>query len=735
MTNVKMFRLNHTSSLRILPVMSTILTSHILGLPRVGARREWKFALESFWKGTLDEKGLEEAAKKIRLDNLARQSDAGLDLITVGDFAAYDQVLTNLQRYTGAVSWTEHFRLARGDENSKPWDMTKWFDTNYHYLVPELSAATAWNGAGDDLLAAIDEALATGIPAAKLKAVVLGPVTLLALSKWNGAGTVWNALSAASTAFRRVLQGVAARGVLWVQVDEPVLALDDDEAVNQALRSVYAERLAGQPRLLLATYFGAVDHRRSVIDGLAVDGVHLDLVRGPGQLEGWYWPKGRVLSAGLVDGRNVWPTSREQVAHRLAGWSSDTATWVASSCSLLHVPVDAAQENTGVKLSFAVQKLSEVHTLTRGLPRPSEALAEAVSDHVEPVRRQPEFGVRSKVQAQALQLPLWPTTTIGSFPQTTDLRALRASWKKGAITDDAYQTALKIATADTVRWQEEAGLDVLVHGEFERNDMVESFAELLDGFTVTANGWVQSYGSRCVKPPVISGDVSRPKAMTVEWARYAQSLTSKLMKGMLTGPVTVTQWSFVRDDIPRSEVANQIARALADEVLDLEAAGIRVIQVDEPAFREGLPLRQRDHEAYWAWAVEAFHRTVAAVKPETQIHTHMCYSDFSTCLPQIAALDADVITIETSRSAMALLDDFGRFAYPAAVGPGVWDIHSPRVPTVDEMVDLLARAAKVLPADRLWANPDCGLKTRGWPEVKAGVANLVAAAKKLRAVG
>jgi 5-methyltetrahydropteroyltriglutamate--homocysteine methyltransferase len=710
--------------------MNTTLNSHILGLPRIGARREWKFALESFWKGTLDERGLEAAAKTIRLDNLKRQTDAGLDLITVGDFAAYDHVLTNLQRYTGAVSWTEHFRLARGDAKSKPWDMTKWFDTNYHYLVPELSSSTAWNGNGEDLLRDIDEALDAGIPASRLKAVVLGPVTLLALSKWTGPGTVWSALPAARAAFRRVLAAVASRGLVWVQVDEPVLVLDADATVDDALKAVYADK-AGQPRLLLATYFGAVDHRRPVIDALAVDGVHLDLVRGAGQLAGWNWPKDRVLSAGLVDGRNVWPTSEAQVAARLAGWKGGTA-WVASSCSLLHVPVDASGETSG-RFAFAVQKLSEVQALTKGLPSPAAGTGGGASSAAAPVRRQPGFAVRAAAQTKALNLPAWPTTTIGSFPQTAELRALRASWKKGSITNEAYETALKAETAEAVRWQEEAGIDVLVHGEFERNDMVESFAELLDGFAVTANGWVQSYGSRCVKPPVIAGDVSRPRPMTVAWAKYAQSLTDKPLKGMLTGPVTVTQWSFVRDDIARSEVAFQIAAALAAEVNDLEAAGIGIIQVDEPAFREGLPLRRQDQAAYWAWAIEAFHRTVAGVKAETQIHTHMCYSDFSTCLPQIAALDADVITIETSRSAMALLDDFGRFEYPAAVGPGVWDIHSPRVPTVDEMVDLLERAAQVLPPSRLWVNPDCGLKTRGWPEVKAGVTNLVAAAKKLRA--
>ncbi len=713
--------------------MSTI--SHILGLPRIGARREWKFALESFWKGTLDERGLEEAARKIRLDNMNRQTETGLDWVTVGDFAVYDHVLTNLLRYTGEVSWSEHFRLARGDKDSKPWDMTKWFDTNYHYLVPELSASTRWNGSGEELLRAVDEALAAGIAVSRLKPVVLGPVTLLALSQWSGPGTAWEALEAAAAAFRRVLGALAARGIAWVQVDEPILVLDQQEAVDRALRSVYGKQETGQPRILLATYFGAVDHRRELIDSLAVDGVHLDLVRGSGQLVGWDWPSGRVLSVGLVDGRNVWTTGRDQVAERLAGWNSGVSTWVASSCSLLHVPVDAALEPASTAgLAFAAQKLKEVKALSGDLPAPTTRSPAAPARTGAPVRRQPAYGVRAEAQRRALKLPAWPTTTIGSFPQTAELRALRASWKKGATSDEDYEASLRRATAEAVRWQEEAGLDVLVHGEFERNDMVESFAELLDGFRATANGWVQSYGSRCVKPPVIAGDVARPRPMTVKWAAYAQSLTPKPMKGMLTGPVTVTQWSFVRDDVPRSEVAFQIAAALAEEVRDLEAAGIAVIQVDEPAFREGLPLRVRDQDAYWSWAIEAFHRTVAAVRPETQIHTHMCYSDFSTCLPQIAALDADVITIETSRSAMALLDDFGRFAYPAAEGPGVWDIHSPRVPSVDEMAELLARAARVLPHQRLWVNPDCGLKTRGWAEVKAGVANLVAAARRLRAL-
>lgn len=713
------------------------MKSHVLGLPRIGARREWKSALEAFWKGALTEQGLEAAAKTIRAENRTRQQEAGLDLITVGDFAAYDQVLTNFLRYSGARSWAGQFRLCRGDAATKPWDMTKWFDTNYHYLVPELDASTPWAGQGEDLVAEVEEALASGIPAARIKAAVVGPVTLLALAKWSGPGTVWDALPAANAAFRRVLHALAERGVAWVQVDEPVLVLDADPLVDQALRAVYGASDPGLPRLLLATYFGAVDHRKAVIDALAVDGLHLDLVRGPGQLSGWTVPAGRVLSLGLVDGRNVWTTRSGQVGPRLAGFDGRSEAWVASSCSLLHVPVDLSAETAldpalAGRLAFAVQKLAEVKALSSALPAPGTAAVPASPAPVPPIRRLPGFEARAGLQAVSLNLPSWPTTTIGSFPQTAELRSLRAQWKKGTLDTAAYEHQLREATARCVRWQDTVGLDVLVHGEFERNDMVEAFGELLEGYAFTKNGWVQSYGSRCVKPPIIHGDVERPAPMTVTWAAYAQSLTRKPVKGMLTGPVTMLQWSFVRDDKPRSEIAFQIARALEKEVLDLEAAGISIIQVDEPAFREGLPLRRKDQEAYWAWAIESFHRTVAAVRPQTQIHTHMCYSDFSTCLPQIAALDADVITIETSRSAMALLDDFGTFRYPNAVGPGVWDIHSPRVPSAEEMEALLKKASLVVPPQRLWVNPDCGLKTRGWSEVEESLKNMVAAARRLR---
>ena len=718
----------------ILPVMK----SHILGLPRMGARRELKSALEAYWKGALTEEGLEAVARTMRAENRARQRDAGLDWITVGDFAFYDHVLANFLRYSGSRSLTGQFRLARGDAQSKPWDMTKWFDTNYHYLVPELDASTSWSGGGQDLLAEVDEALADGYAAGELKAVVLGPVTLLAFAKWTGSGTVWDALPGVTAAFRRILAGLKARGVEWVQVDEPILALDSDPAVDAALGAVYGSRDPSLPQILLATYFGAVDHRKAVIDALAVDGLHLDLVRGAGQLAGWTIPQDRIVSLGLVDGRNVWALTSGQVAARLAGFDGRPDAWVASSCSLLHVPVDLNLETELTpalrgRLSFAVQKLAEVKALSLALPEAAPLDPRPSASGVAPRRRLPAFGARATVQASALGLPSWPTTTIGSFPQTAEVRALRASWKKGTLDTAAYERRLKEEIARCVKWQDDIGLDVLVHGEFERNDMVEAFGELLEGYAFTKYGWVQSYGSRCVKPPIIHGDVSRPRAMTVAWASYAQGLTAKPMKGMLTGPVTMVQWSFVRDDVPRAEVAFQVAAALEKEVLDLEAAGIRIIQVDEPAFREGLPLRQKDHDAYWSWAVDAFHRTVAAVKPQTQIHTHMCYSDFSTCLPQIAALDADVITIETSRSDMVLLDDFGKFEYPNAVGPGVWDIHSPRVPTKDEMVVLLKKAAGVVPKERLWVNPDCGLKTRGWPEVEESLKNLVEAAKEVRA--
>jgi 5-methyltetrahydropteroyltriglutamate--homocysteine methyltransferase len=715
------------------------MKSHVLGLPRIGARRELKSALEAYWKGALTEQGLEVVAAQMRRANRTRQRDAGLDWITVGDFALYDHVLTNFLRYSGARTLGEHFRLARGDAQHRPWDMTKWFDTNYHYLVPELDGQTAWSGNGEDLLAEVDEAVADGFAPASIKPVVLGPVTLLALSRWTGneAGRVWDELPAVVAAWRRVLAGLKDRGVEWVQVDEPVLVLDADPAVDAALEYTYGLRDPSLPKVLLATYFGPVDHRSKVLDALEIDGLHLDLVRGPGQLAGWTIPPGRVLSLGLVDGRNVWKLRPGQAAARLAGFDGRPEAWVASSCSLLHVPLDAGLE-TGLapdlkgRLAFAVQKLSEVSDLARGFPAPSPSVAPAETQPPQVALRQPGFAQRAEVQARALNLPPWPTTTIGSFPQTPELRALRARWKKGELDAAAYENALRDATARCVRWQDEIGLDVLVHGEFERNDMVEYFGEQLDGYAFTAHGWVQSYGSRCVKPPLLHGDVGRPAPMTVSWVAYAQSLTAKPVKGMLTGPVTMLQWSFVRDDLPRSQVAFQIARALAREVLDLEAAGIRIIQVDEPAFREGLPLRQKDHEAYWTWAVASFHAAVGGVRPETQIHTHMCYSDFSTCLPQIAALDADVITIETSRSAMALLDSFGAFAYPNAIGPGVWDIHSPRIPSTQEMAELLVKAARVVPGARLWVNPDCGLKTRGWDEVEPSLRNLVAAARQLR---
>ncbi len=713
------------------------MKSHILGMPRIGARRELKFALESFWKGTLTEQGLQQVARNLRAENRRRQRDAGLDWITVGDFALYDHVLTNFLRYAGPLSLEDQFRRARGDSQSRPWDMTKWFDTNYHYLVPELG--TTWSGSGEDLLAEVTEAVADGYPADRLKVVLLGPVTLLALSHASS-GSVWDSLPALISAWERILARLADAGVGWVQVDEPVLALDADPRIDEALRQVYRSG-ARSPRLLLTTYFGAVAHQRGLIDSLCVDGVHLDLVRGAGQLDGWVWPQGRVLSLGILDGRNVWKAGDDQVAQRLAGVPAQADLWVSSSCSLLHVPVDASPETALApdlrqRLSFAVQKLDEVKLwsdrLARGdlpvvppVPPRNAALASSR-------RRVPGFAIRQPLQQAALHLPPWPTTTIGSFPQTAEIRQLRSAWKRGALDAAAYQARLKEVTAEALHWQDEAGLDVLVHGEFERTDMVEAFGELLDGYAFTGLGWVQSYGSRCVKPPLIHADVARPRPMTVDWATFAQGLTDKPVKGMLTGPVTMLQWAFVRDDKPRAEIAFQIADALRDEVLDLEAAGLKVIQVDEPAFREGLPLRREDQAAYWAWAVEAFHRTVSSVKPETQIHTHMCYSDFSDCLDQIAALDADVLTIETSRSAMTLLNHFRDFRYPNALGPGIWDIHSPRIPSRDEMVDLLRAAARVVDPSRLWVNPDCGLKTRDWPEVKTAITNLVEAARILR---
>ncbi len=754
-------------------------TIHTLGYPRIGAQRELKFALESFWKGATTEADLRATGRTLRERHWNAQREAGLDLVTVGDFAWYDQVLQTAAllgalptRYgfdPARLTLAQSFVLARGNADHAAMEMTKWFDTNYHYLVPELTPDLQdrqWGPGTEWLFDEVREAQAAGH---RVKVVLLGPVTFLHLAKARGGlADKLSLLPQLLQAYAAVLQRLATLGVEWVQIDEPALVLDLPKAWAEAFGPAYATLAAADgPRLLLATYFEAASHHAALIKSLPVAGVHLDLVRAPQQLEAFApWPADKILSAGVVDGRNIWRTDLEHTLARIVplAQSLGERLWLAPSCSLLHVPVDLAAEtrlDDELKgwLAFARQKLDELALIKRALVEGRAAAQDALADnaaaiasraasrrvHNERVKkrgaairaqdaeRAAPYPARAEAQQARLNLPLLPTTTIGSFPQTPEIRQARAQYKRGELQALAYLERMRAEIADVVRRQEALGLDMLVHGEAERNDMVEYFGELLWGYAFTANGWVQSYGSRCVKPPVIYGDVYRPEPMTVEWSKYAQSLTSKPMKGMLTGPVTMLQWSFVRDDQPREQTALQIALALRDEVRDLEAAGIAAIQIDEPAFREGLPLRAADVPGYLEWAARAFRVSASGVRNDTQIHTHMCYSEFNDILPAIASMDADVITIETSRSNMELLDAFGEFAYPNEIGPGVYDIHSPRVPRVEEMEALLDKAARVVPVQRLWVNPDCGLKTRGWPEVEAALQGMVAATRRLRA--
>ena len=749
--------------------------AHTLGFPRIGAQRELKFALESFWRGESNEAALQETGSRLRSAHWAMQAEAGLDMVAVGDFAWYDQVLHTLA-LLGAIptrfgfdpqrlTLADYFTLARGSNAQVAMEMTKWFDTNYHYLVPEWTPDVCFDGGVDWLF---DEVAAAQTAGHCAKAVLVGPLTLLYLGKIkSGFAHKLDLLPRVTAAYQRTLQRLLAAGVGWVQIDEPILALELDAEWRAAFAPTYAALHDGAPSLLLATYFDDVREHAALLRGLPVAGVHLDLVRGAGQLQHFLpdWPQDRVLSVGVVDGRNIWRADLDAVladltpVHRQLG----ERLWIGPSCSLLHVPVDLKHESAmdgELKswLVFARQKLDEIAALRRALhgepttalppfaaaraalqarkssPRIHNALVKKrlakVSDA--DANRAACFSERIVKQQAKWKLPLFPTTTIGSFPQTAAIRQTRAAHKRGEISHLDYLDKMRDEIRLAVQRQEELGLDVLVHGEPERNDMVEYFGEQLWGYGFSANGWVQSYGSRCVKPPFIYGDVYRAEPMTVGWSQFAQSLTDKPMKGMLTGPVTMLQWSFVRDDQPRATTALQIALALRDEVSDLEKAGIGMIQIDEPAFREGLPLKQRDWAHYLDWAVRAFKISASAVADETQIHTHMCYSEFNDILPWIAAMDADVITIETSRSDMELLDGFGRFDYPNDIGPGVYDIHSPRVPNIDEMDRLLRKARSVIPDARLWVNPDCGLKTRDWPETRAALANMVQAAHLLR---
>ena len=761
------------------------MIAHNLGFPRIGAQRELKKAVEAYWKGVLDEAGLRSIGRELRAQNWQLQQEAGMQLIPVGDFSYYDQMLdmttllgaapsrfgfTDDKSGDGALNMSQYFTLARGDKSNYAMEMTKWFDTNYHYLVPEFLNTTEFKLGNEWLFEEVAEAQALGINA---KPVLIGPLTYLYLGKEKHAGLRrLNLLPKLIPVYRQILSRLKAQGVEWVQLDEPALVLDLPQEWMDALAPAYAALSQDAPKILLATYFDSVEAHAELLKLLPVAGLHIDLVRAPHQADSFLrdFPEDKILSAGVVDGRNIWRcniAASLQKLHALRDTLGERL-WVAPSCSLLHVPVDLAQETRLDQTSesrtlkswmaFATQKLAEVATLARGVTQGKEAVAPQLSQAnaalesrvysprvYDPavrkrmaaltprdVQRQSPFVERIAAQQARFNLPAFPTTTIGSFPQTADIRSARSGYKQGRIGAAEYQAEMRAEIQRAVRKQEALGLDVLVHGEAERNDMVEYFGEQLQGFAFTEYGWVQSYGSRCVKPPIIYGDISRPNPMTVEWAQYAQSITKKPMKGMLTGPITILQWSFVRNDIPRADTALQIALAIRDEVRDLEEAGIAIIQIDEAAIREGLPLKKADWPFYLDWSVRAFRVCSSGVKDQTQIHTHMCYSEFNDILPAIAAMDADVITIETSRSDMELLQAFSEFSYPNDIGPGVYDIHSPRVPSTEEMLRLMHKALAVIPAGRLWINPDCGLKTRGWPEVEAALQNMVSVAKQLR---
>ncbi|MYN38130.1 5-methyltetrahydropteroyltriglutamate--homocysteine S-methyltransferase [Duganella sp. FT109W] len=772
------------------------ISTHIPGFPRIGAARELKFALERNWRGELSDAELEDVGRDLRARHWALQRDAGLDLVTVGDFAFYDQVANHIQllgcepgRYGFQPDQPQlgrYFTMARGRSGSADHDagcgcgahdadalpaaaaleMTKWFDTNYHYLVPEFTPDTAFALACERLFDEVAEAQALGHA---VKAALIGPLTFLWLGKTKADGfDRLSLLDKLLPVYGQILDRLKAQGVQWVQIDEPILGLDLPAPWRSAFENSYWQlNQVGVP-LLLATYFSPLEENLSLACRLPVAGLHVDGVRAPQELTSiadWL-PVHKVLSVGIVDGRNIWRTDLDAALTVLQPIVDKRAgkLWLSSSCSLLHVPFTLAAETaldaeTRSWLAFATEKLAELKTLKQALHAEAGADAALATSraaiasrrasprvHQQAVRdrlahlpagadqRRARFAERQAAQRARFRLPNFPTTTIGSFPQTPAIRAARASFKRDDLSLTDYEAAMRAEIADAVQRQEALGLDVLVHGEAERNDMVEYFGEQLAGFAFTQHGWVQSYGSRCVKPPIIYGDVSRPHAMTVNWTVHAQSLTGKPMKGMLTGPITILQWSFVRDDQPRARTALQIALAIRDEVADLEQAGIGIIQIDEPAVREGLPLRRSRWTEYLDWATHAFRVSASAVGDATQIHTHMCYAEFNDILPQIAAMDADVITIETSRSDMELLNGFGQFRYPNEIGPGVYDIHSPRVPDRQEMVRLLHKASAVIPPANLWVNPDCGLKTRGWVETESALRNMVAAAHQLRAI-
>ncbi len=753
------------------------LKTATLGYPRMGEFRELKKTVEAYWKGEVTESDLNQTAKSIRQRNWEHQKNNGIAYIPSNDFSFYDQILdlscalgnvpARFDYDGGQIDLKTYFNIARGNtadsnNNQCASEMTKWFDTNYHYIVPEFDANTKFQLSTNKLFDEYTEAKQLGI---ETRPVIVGPVTYLKVGKITGGNiNKYDLLDELLNVYEEIIKKCESLGVKDIQIDEPIAALDLNEEEKSALKAAYA-RLSSvsQIKIHLTTYFGDLRDNQALVYSLPVDSIHLDQSRNNIDAAIAEFPTDKTVSLGLVNGRNIWINNFDEslrVIESAIDRLGKDQVIVSASCSLLHSPVTLSNEeklNSEIKqwMAFADEKVIEISQLAQlGNGETNESLAQnqaaisnrssstlihdqAVKDRVSQVQssdyeRQSDFQSRQAVQQAHFNFPLFPTTTIGSFPQTKEVRQARAKNKKGELSDADYNQFLKEQVKSSVDFQEEIGIDVLVHGEFERNDMVEYFGEQLAGFAFTQYGWVQSYGSRCVKPPVIYGDVSRPNPMTVEWSSYAQSLTKQFMKGMLTGPVTILQWSFVRDDQPRKDTTMQIALAIRDEVCDLEAAGIEVIQIDEAALREGLPIRTADWGEYLTWSVDAFRLSTAGVTDQTQIHTHMCYSEFNDIIEAIARMDADVISIETSRSNMELLDAFVNFNYPNEVGPGVYDIHSPRVPSQENMTSLIKKAVELLPIKNIWVNPDCGLKTRGWPETKAALTHMVESAKELR---
>jgi len=756
----------------------TQLTSSALGYPRIGQNREWKKALEAYWAGKLEEKEFLQTLESIRLEHLKLQQEKGISLIPVNDFSLYDSMLdtaamfglvpSRFQYEGGPVSISTYYAMARGAKDAQACEMTKWFNTNYHYIVPELKDAKPVLVENRPLKAYIEAKEKLGIEG---KPVIIGPYTFLMLSKGYEAGELPKLAKLFVPIYAQLLKELEAAGVQWVQVDEPILVTTLTEEKIGLVRSIYEELHAAAPELniMLQTYFEGIDDYEQIIS-LPVQGIGLDFVHGLAQnlqsIKRHGFPKNKALGAGIVDGRNIWRADYEQkleLISKLSEHVSQERIVLQSSCSLLHVPVSAKNEE-GLPaelrdaLAFADEKLDEIVWLSQAavcedkvqlreeLNANREALrslaasparnrkgVDAAAVAAQPSARKKPFAERHALQAEKWRLPLLPTTTIGSFPQTADVRAARGKWRKGELGNEQYKSFIQEKIQDWISIQEELGIDVLVHGEFERTDMVEFFGEKLDGFAFTKNGWVQSYGSRCVKPPVIYGDVVFTEPMTVAESVYAQSLTSRPVKGMLTGPITILNWSFVRNDLTRETVAYQIALALSEEVKALESAGIEMIQVDEPALREGLPLKRGDWDAYLKWGVHAFRLSTSDVRDTTQIHTHMCYCEFHDIIDSILALDADVISIETSRSHGELIHSFEEHTYDQGIGLGVYDIHSPRVPSVEEMASMIERAIQVLDPSLFWINPDCGLKTRGMEETVASLRNMIEATNLVRA--